>query len=309
MENSRRFVLLKTMLLLAAVPLWLSLVQAAPDVSASAEREPLFAAKVPWMSDKDWLSLFDPPFTHPTDIPVGNDLRKVLFDQLRAKVQKKTEVRFLGELRAYKNWALFRGEALDIKDQPIYATDMPGVKVEDDPLANDNVRGLWLRTRNGWKLEDYGKIGCGELNDPITQYWADRYGMPMEFWGGYAVQVPEKERKAAFAFPNRVEISPGMGLRKELFDILRPEVERLYGKGMRFSGLLEGDKNWALFQGTTNNAKGQNVPEDGGDTVALWLRTCDGWILVDFNLGHTDVFYEIWKDKYGVPFFGNSKQK
>ncbi len=299
---------MKIVLLIAASSLWFSFSQAAPDIPVSGQQEPIFAGKEPWMSNKDWLSLFDPPFTHPTDIPIESSLRKELFDQLRGKVQKKIEVRFQGKLRAYKNWALFRGEALDAKGQPIYATDMPGVKVEDDPLSNDDVRGLWLRTCKGWKLVDYGKMGCGELNDPITQYWVDRYGMPIEFWNGYEVQVPKEWQKTWFVFPKRVNLSPGSEKRKELFAILLTEVERLYGKGIRFTGLLQGYKNWALFEGTTNNTDGKNVPEDGGDTVALWLHTCNGWILVDFNTGHTDAFYEIWKGKYGMPFLGNSKQ-
>ena len=37
------------------------------------------------------------------------------------------------------------------------------------------------------------------------------------------------------------------------------------------------------------------------DTVALFLRTCDGWRLVDFSGGHTDVFWLVWAEQYGVP--------
>jgi hypothetical protein len=177
------------------------------------------------------------------------------------------------------------------------------VKVRDDPLANDNVTGLWLRTRAGWKLVDYGEIGCGEFDDPATIYWADRYGMPAEFWGDGSEPIPHNDRAAELAFEKRGDIPAKSGLRKELFDILRPQVEHRYGKAVRFTGTLEGFKNWALFQGTTNDAKGNNILENGGDTVALWLRTCDGWLLVDFNLGHTDAFYTVWKEKYGAPFF------
>jgi len=265
------------------------------------EQEPVFVGKESWMSDHEWLTLFDPPFTQPTEIPVDSGLRRVLFDQLRAKVRNNGTVRFRRELRAFKNWALFRGEALDAQDKPIYVSYSPEVKVKDDPLANDNLAGLWLRSRAGWRLIAYLGIGSGELNDPTTQYWADRYGMPLEFWGKYAEPVVQKQ--TAFAFPKRTEISSESGLRKVLFDILRPEVERSYGKGMRFEGSLEGFKSWALFQGNTLDAKGRNVPEDGGDTVALWLHTYNGWLLVDFNVGHTDVFYMIWKEKYGAPFF------
>jgi len=289
--------------LLALGSPWIVFGQAQRLSPASTEQEPIFAGKAFWMSDHDWLTLFDPPFTRPTEIPIESGLRKALFDQIRTKVQKKGEVRFMGELRAFKNWALFRGEAWDTKGKPIYVSYSPEVKVKDDPLANDNVAGLWLRTRAGWKLVAYSEIGCGELDDPTTHYWADRYGMPVEFWGEGTTPVRQKERATAFAFQQRVEIPPESGLRKVLFDLLRPDVERLYGKGMRFTGSLEGSKNWALFQGGTTDAKGGNIPHDGGDTVALWMRTCNGWLLVDFNLGHTDAFYTIWKEKYGAPFF------
>ena len=292
------------LLLLALGAPWTVFAQTQRIAPASTGREPIFAGKESWMSDHEWLALFDPPFTQPTEIPVGSGLRKTLFDQLCAKVQRKNSgVRFMGELRAFKNWALFRGEAWDANNKPIYVSYSPKVKVKDDPLANDNVRGLWLRTHVGWKLVDYGDIGCGEFDDPTTQYWADCYGMPAEFWGGDAEPVVPKERTVAFAFPKRVDIPSNSGIRKELFDLLRPEVEHRFGKGMRFTGTLRGFKNWVLFEGGTVDARGGNVPEDGGDTVALWLRTRNDWIMVDFNLGHTDAFYTIWKEKYGAPFF------
>ncbi len=282
---------------------WTAFAQASHSGQASNAREPIFEGKEPWMSDGEWLTLFDPHFTRPAEIPAGSSLRKTLFDQLRAKVQRKGGVRFMGSLRAFKNWALFRGEAWNANGKPIYVSYSQKVKVKDDPLANDNVAGVWLRTRAGWKLVDYGDIGCGELDDPTTLFWADRYGMPVEFWEEYAELVAQEERTTAFAFQKRVEIPQENELRKVLFDLLRPEVERSFGKGVQFTGSLHGFKNWALFEGETIDAKGRNVPHDGGDTVALWLRTCNGWLLVDFNLGHTDTFYEIWKEKYGAPFF------
>ena len=112
-----------------------------------------------------------------------------------------------------------------------------------------------------------------------------------------------KAQAAVFAFPKRVDNIRDSALRKNLFDLLRPEAEHLHGKGLQFTGSLKGFKNWALFEGQTTDAKDRNIPHDGGDTVALWLRTRNGWLLVDFNIGHTDVFYTIWKEKYGVPFF------
>jgi hypothetical protein len=37
------------------------------------------------------------------------------------------------------------------------------------------------------------------------------------------------------------------------------------------------------------------------DTVALWLRTRDGWTLVDFDAGGSDAFYTEWSRQYGAP--------
>lgn len=292
------------LLLLALAPSWTSFAQAPRTAPAAAAREPIFAGKESWMSDHEWLALFDPPFTRPWEVPMDGRLRKTLFDQFRAKVrQEKGGVRFKGILRAFKNWALFRGEALDARGNPIYISYSPKVKVKDDPLANADVAGLWLRTRAGWKLVDYGDIGCGEFDDPTSIYWADRYGMPVEFWGkDAAAPVVQRDRKTAFAFPKRVDIRDS-ALRKNLFDLLRPEAERLHGKGPRFTGSLVGFKNWALFEGQTIDEKGRDIPHDGGDTAALWLRTRNGWLLVDFDIGHTDAFYTTWKEKYGAPFF------
>ena len=39
---------------------------------------------------------------------------------------------------------------------------------------------------------------------------------------------------------------------------------------------------------------------ENSDTAALWLRTVEGWRLVDFSGGHSDVFYEIWPEQFGV---------
>jgi hypothetical protein len=36
------------------------------------------------------------------------------------------------------------------------------------------------------------------------------------------------------------------------------------------------------------------------DAAALWLRTRDGWRLVDYSFGHSDAFFVVWSEQYGV---------
>jgi hypothetical protein len=100
------------------------------------------------------------------------------------------------------------------------------------------------------------------------------------------------------------EIPATSPLRKQLFELLRSPIERLAKRPVRFEGSLRAFKNWALFTGGTVDAQGASVklpPMDNNDTVALWLRTRDGWRLVDYSGGHSDAFHVIWTEQYGVP--------
>ena len=100
------------------------------------------------------------------------------------------------------------------------------------------------------------------------------------------------------------EIAPTSPLRRELFELLRPTILRLAKRTVRFEGSLRVFKNWALFTGSSVDAHGASVrfpPIDNSDTAALWLRTRDGWRLVDYSAGHSDVFYGIWAEQYGTP--------
>ena len=105
-------------------------------------------------------------------------------------------------------------------------------------------------------------------------------------------------------FKQPQEVPATSPLRKQLFELLRPPIARLAQRPIRFEGSLRAYKNWALFSGRTVDAQGVSVklpPMDNDDTVGLWLRTRDGWRLVDYSAGHSDVFYIIWPEQYGVP--------
>lgn len=105
-------------------------------------------------------------------------------------------------------------------------------------------------------------------------------------------------------FPEPREVSSSSPLRKELFELLRTPIAQLAKRSVRFEGSLRAFKNWACFTGSTVDEHGASVrfpPIDNSDTVALWLRTRDGWRLVDYSAGHSDVFYFVWEEQYGTP--------
>lgn len=105
-------------------------------------------------------------------------------------------------------------------------------------------------------------------------------------------------------FTQPTEIPAKSELRKTLFDLLRPRVEKAAKRPVQFEGSLRAFKNWALFMGRTVDAKGDSVklpPIGNDDTVALWLRTREGWKLVDFGAGVSDAGHIIWAEQYGTP--------
>ena len=105
-------------------------------------------------------------------------------------------------------------------------------------------------------------------------------------------------------FTKPTEIPTSSPLRKFLFEQLRPLMEKAARQPVRFEGRLQAFKNWALFVGRTVDVKGQSVklsPMDNDDTVALWLRTSSGWRVIDFSGGHSDAFYIMWPQQYGMP--------
>ena len=106
------------------------------------------------------------------------------------------------------------------------------------------------------------------------------------------------------AYQKPTELEVGSDLRKTLFELIRPRVTEIAKQPVKFQGSLRVFRNWAFFGGNAldSNEKPLQLPEDGNsDTVALWLRTLDGWRLVDFAAGHSDAFFIIWPEQYGVP--------
>ncbi len=105
-------------------------------------------------------------------------------------------------------------------------------------------------------------------------------------------------------FKEPAEVKKGNKLRKLLFEELRPSISKEAKKIVKFSGNIRVYKNWAFFVGASYDEKGELViypPMDNSDTCALWLRTRRGWTLVDYSVGHSDVFWQVWHYKYGAP--------
>jgi len=100
------------------------------------------------------------------------------------------------------------------------------------------------------------------------------------------------------------EIPPGSPLRKQLFELARPSVQKLAGHPVKFRGSLRESGAWAFFLGEVVDPGERPIahPESGSsDACVLWKKEKVGWLLVDFGYGFTDVFYAAWPDRHGAP--------
>lgn len=117
-----------------------------------------------------------------------------------------------------------------------------------------------------------------ELVRPTSDEWLDIYDPP--------TKVP-------------AEIPTDSKLRGELFNLLRAKAS----PATQFAGSLKSFRNWAFFTGRTVDRSGASLkhpPHGNDDAVALWLRTQDGWIVVAHSFGHSDAFFVLWPEQYGV---------
>lgn len=108
------------------------------------------------------------------------------------------------------------------------------------------------------------------------------------------------------AYKSPTELESGSELRKSLFNQLRPKISNIVGgRKVLFEGSLKAYRNWAFFSGRTVDSNGTSVAlmENGNsDTFGLWLRTLDGWVLVDFIPGATVEFaWGHWTEQFGAP--------
>jgi hypothetical protein len=100
------------------------------------------------------------------------------------------------------------------------------------------------------------------------------------------------------------EIPPGSPLRKQLFDLARPSVQKLVLHPFKFRGSLKESGSWAFFLGEAVDSNERPIahPESGNsDTCALWKKEKAVWLLVDYGYGFTNVFYGDWPERHGAP--------
>ena len=105
-------------------------------------------------------------------------------------------------------------------------------------------------------------------------------------------------------FPGPTEMPTSDQGRKRIFDLLRPHAEKEAKTPVQFKGSLRAFRNWAIFTGETQDKSGTPIAFEGNgnsDTVGLFLNTIEGWKLVDYSFGHSDMFYMIWTEQYGIP--------
>ncbi len=104
--------------------------------------------------------------------------------------------------------------------------------------------------------------------------------------------------------PAQEEVSKGSSLRKNLFGLARPHIERQAGQKVLFEGSLKQLNGWAFFLGSIVNGNGSTIrigDSESGDTAILWEKRGADWVVVEAECGFTDVFYLDWPQKHGVP--------
>ncbi len=100
------------------------------------------------------------------------------------------------------------------------------------------------------------------------------------------------------------EVAKGSALRKELFELARPKIEKMSGQAVRFQGSMKQLDDWVFFIGSIVDADGATIqigPAESGDTAILWTNRNGKWVVIEAQTGFTDVIYLEWPGKHGFP--------
>lgn len=104
--------------------------------------------------------------------------------------------------------------------------------------------------------------------------------------------------------------------RRVLLDTIRPALEARIGQPVQFVvDTLQTQGDWAFYAGRIQQPNGRSIDFsttpyaealeegmfDGPSTYALLQRRGNGWRLVDWVVGPTDVTYAGWPGEYGAP--------
>lgn len=100
------------------------------------------------------------------------------------------------------------------------------------------------------------------------------------------------------------EVPVGSALRKELFALARPKIEREAGQAVRFQGTMQQREEWVFFKGTIVDAHGAAIPVGPGEsaeTAILWEQRKGKWTVLEAVTGFTDVIWLDWTEKHRAP--------
>lgn len=113
------------------------------------------------------------------------------------------------------------------------------------------------------------------------------------------------------------DVLTGDPLRKTLLDALRPTIEKDLGQPVKFVvRKLRKQNQWAFAVVVPQKPDGKPVDFmrtryadyiregtfDSHDVYALLEQKDRRWIVQDFVIGPTDVYYAGWPDKFGAPY-------
>ena len=79
------------------------------------------------------------------------------------------------------------------------------------------------------------------------------------------------------------EVAKGSALRKELFELARPKIEKMSGQAVRFQGSMKQLDDWVFFIGSIVDADGATIqigPAESGDTAILWTNRNGKWVVI-----------------------------
>jgi hypothetical protein len=108
----------------------------------------------------------------------------------------------------------------------------------------------------------------------------------------------------AFGQQRPSEVPKGSELRARLFDIARPQAEKIAGQKIKFHGSLKRLGDWAYFGGFLVDSNGRQIAVDelSSYCLVLWHREGGAWRVLDFGAGANEPYHlEEWPRKFGTP--------
>lgn len=108
----------------------------------------------------------------------------------------------------------------------------------------------------------------------------------------------------AFGQQGPAEVPKGSELRARLFDIARPQAEKIAGQKIKFLGSLKRLGDWAYFGGFLVDINGRQITVDelSSYCLVLWHREEGAWRVLDFGAGANEPYHlEEWPRRFRTP--------